>query len=173
MLLPTAILLNMFGQTEDEADTWMVPVTLDALADTLAGKGICDAICTPAMADIQVYHYEHDEEQLYLVSNESAGQTFEGHVAVPVEGKVFAYDAFKNILTEAVRDENGIVLTLSPYEMAVLVIPAADKVAEYEAVAKEDIKAGEVVKELVGAWNVSFTENENYPELRMKLQCMA
>ena len=154
------------ADTEDEADTWMVPVTLDALADTLAGKGICDAICTPAMADIQVYHYEHDEEQLYLVSNESAGQTFEGHVAVPVEGKVFAYDAFKNILTEAVRDENGIVLTLAPYEMAVLVIPAADKVAEYEAVAKEDIKAGEVVKELVGAWNVSFTENENYPEFK-------
>lgn len=140
-------------------------IELENLAETLVQDGAADAVSDTVFPDLQVYHYSHEDETYYLISNESAGEIYKGTISLPVRGIPYLYDAFKNVVNPAEYEENergiDLPMTIEPYEMMVIVVPK-------NADAYKDAAAlpvyGTEKTEVTGPWKVSFTENENYPD---------
>lgn len=154
-----------FSSDEASDETMdMIPVVLGDLADTLKSVGVADAICTPACSEIQIYHYSHSDEDIYLISNEDAGAAYSGHVKLPVSGKAYSYDAMTNTLTLTDSNEDGIRLTIHPFEMKVIIIPAADTQTDLDAFVSPSKTLGEKICEIAGPWAAAFTENDIYPD---------
>ena len=153
---------------------------LEDLARKLEIAGLSDAVIAPECNDIQIYHYSQEDEDYYLISNESSGTIYEGNVTLPVESAnetLYSYDAFGNHLykEEAVKTAAGLEtkIKIAPFEMMIFVIPAtkeADCELAKEAVEKTVFTA--CAKEITGEWKVSFCLNEDYPnfadEISMK-----
>ncbi len=148
-------------------------VALDELAETLKLRGICDAVSDIPYRNLQIYHYRTRDEQYYLISNEDTGETYQGNITIPVCGILYRYDAFANelytVAYETIPQEGGrnaaktrIKLTLEPYEMAVLVIAEDEK--RYKNCARAPYTMGAKVAQMEDGCNVSFVENENYPQ---------
>ncbi len=139
---------------------------LHALADALTAAGLADAVSDTAFEDLQVYHYAQADEEYYLVSNESPSEIYSGHLTLPVNGVPYFYDAMKNRLYRADGAENvpegiRLSLTVEPYQMVIIVVPA-DASAFAGAVSEKPARAL-FLTEIAGPWRVSLVENEHYP----------
>lgn len=135
-------------------------VSVSELARVLTAKGFAEVSLSESFPDLRVYHYEK-ENHLYMLSNESAGDIFDGEVTFPQGGTPVIYDAYDNVLRAADRRpvEGGVAvkLRLEPYESVVVCF--AD--GEVDAVCEPKLK-GESA-ELRGEWTVAYATAKEYP----------
>ncbi len=154
------------GSTEENAAAFeglraaeVVPT--DALADILIKKGLAEVTPDRFFPDLRVYHYEKGDH-LYMLSNESAGDVFDGEVFFPVSGTPVIYDGYENVLRAAdFREGDGGVsvrLRLEPYE-SVIVDFAEDAIG---LVARTPKLTGSSLT-LSGEWTVAFASAKEYP----------
>ncbi|WNS40778.1 glycosylhydrolase-like jelly roll fold domain-containing protein [Paenibacillus sp. MMS20-IR301] len=137
-------------------------VALGDLAEALLSDGYYDVKAGQYEPYLRNYHYVHDELDVFMFFNEHPYQTICTAIALPVQGELYAYDAFLNRLT-LLSTRNGadgleVELVLSPYE-SVLILHGP-------GIAGKAVPAiGQAESELVlgGEWNVSIAEAKQYP----------
>lgn len=139
-------------------------LSLEALGRTLRDRGIFDIALSKANKKISYYHYKH-EKDIYLLSNESTGITYEGEVFLPIEEDAFRYDAEKNLVRPLsyTKEPGGIrvSVTLKPFEPWIIVF--GEKVSTCTEVDRiEEIQKTGAIRELKG-FEVSICENKEYP----------
>ncbi len=160
---------------KESEDRIVSVVELSDIADRIIEHGLCNAqIVEDRFSDLRIYHYERGKEKIFLISNESIYETFDGKVRIPAVGIPYVYDAMKNrILTvgyEYTKDNcsTEIPMALHPYEMRIIVISENDsELKPFAITLPECKKAG---REVNGIWKVSFTDNENYPDFKDEIQ---
>lgn len=147
-----------------------VATDCEKLVHKLQLAGLTDAVIAPECSQIQIYHYSQEQEDYYLISNESSGKIYTGKVILPIEvpGHVFAYDAFENRLSIPDGTKTAcnyeLPVTIAPFEMMILVIPASQEQDEILAKeAREKIRFDAKIADVTGEWTVSYCSNENYP----------
>ncbi|NLV73437.1 MAG: glycoside hydrolase family 2 [Chloroflexi bacterium] len=134
-------------------------VGLEELVPRLRELGICEIRISPAFKDLVYYHYRRDTD-LYLFANEATADVFDGWVTIPQSGPVSLYDPWANVMRPLEQstsaDGTRFHLTISPYELAVVVVGEVTQ----ELVAKP-VKQGEGT--LLAGWQVSSAESKAYP----------
>ncbi|MFB5762410.1 glycosylhydrolase-like jelly roll fold domain-containing protein [Paenibacillus medicaginis] len=141
-------------------------VALNKLADELIADGHYDIIVETYEPYLRNYRYLHDDLDVFMFFNESPHQTIRTKVVLPVQGDVYAYDAFLNRLTclhATGRDGARMVqLVLHPYESIVLLYGTA---LEGYATAPPWY-ASDAGYELDGEWTVCTADAEQYPHFK-------
>lgn len=144
----------------------MKAVLLDKLAQDLIIDGHFDIRVDQYEPYLRSYHYSHDDLDVFMFFNEHPQQTIRTKLVLPVQGAVYAYDAFLNRLTRveaAEGDDAGTVhLVLHPYESIVLLHGTA---LEGYAAAPARYATGSGV-ELAGEWTISLAKAEAYPHFQ-------
>ncbi|MBQ1377483.1 MAG: hypothetical protein IIY77_05885, partial [Lachnospiraceae bacterium] len=145
------ILLSVLKTRTVEADPEKLPELLD---------GIRDVELSADFRDLRVYHYVQDRD-CYMISNESAGETFDGKVIFRHTGGLpVLYDAMENRIFTVRQDpdDKGIRLILKPYESLFVIFenPASYKVTVKEAVSYERTVLRE--KEIEGPFTVCYKD---------------
>ncbi|WP_240418984.1 glycosylhydrolase-like jelly roll fold domain-containing protein [Paenibacillus periandrae] len=137
-------------------------VALDKLSQELIADGYYDIRVAKHEPYLRHYHYLHDGLDVFMFFNEHPHQTIKTKMALPVQGNVYAYDAFLNRLTKLnVNGEAGVTevqLVIHPYESVVL-LHGAD-MENYDALPQYTLDSH---LELKGEWTVSTTQSEQYP----------
>lgn len=141
-------------------------VLLDQLAQDLIADGHFDIRVDQYEPYLRNYHYSHDDLDVFMFFNEHPQQTIRTKLVLPVQGAVYAYDAFLNRFTRvdaAEGDDAGTVqLVLHPYESIVLLHGTA---LEGYAAAPACYATGSGV-ELAGEWTISLAKAEAYPHFQ-------
>ncbi len=144
-----------------------VATELCELAEKLTVAGVTDALLAPKFKEIEIYHYAHDEEDYYLINNESAYKFFTGRIVLPAlseecnPDEVYRYDAWTNTLYATDLEK----VTLAPYEMMIVVVPKTKAAANaLQEAAKVENAYMNQAKAVTTAWKTSFCLNENYPQ---------
>lgn len=170
--LETGFPVYFAGRVPDGMEDQFQATPLCELADAIKAAGLTDAVSDKAFADLQVYHYTHTDSTYYLISNESASKIYQGNITLPVSGVPYVYDALENkvyhIDYESVANGINLSLTIEPYEMIIVIVPIGEDGLGVVA-ANVPIYDNEA-NEIAGLWNVSFVENENYPQFGDELQ---
>lgn len=145
---------------------------LQELAEEIKRLGIVDVVSDTCYPDLQAYHYRQNDENIYLISNESAGSEYFGKISLSAAGIPYRYDALDNKLyeMEPVITANSvqIPLKLQPYEMAIIIL-TNDRKSYSDAAIEKTVYDGHP-KEISGPWKVSFTQNEDYPQFDDELE---
>ncbi|NUU79151.1 glycosylhydrolase-like jelly roll fold domain-containing protein [Paenibacillus xylanilyticus] len=139
-------------------------LSLDKLAQDLVADGHFDIQVDNFQPYLRNYHYIHDELDVFMFFNESPFDTVRTKVVLPVEGDVYAYDAFLNrlnSLSSRETDFKALSLVLKPYESIILI---QGKGLECYAqnplyIEKEKMK----VMDFEAEWTVSTAVAEHYP----------
>lgn len=138
-------------------------VALDQLSEVLIADGHFDIRVDKYEPYLRNYHYLHEDMDVFMLFNEDPYQTIRTQIDLPVQGKVYGYDAFQNRLKRLdTKEEDGtqsLQLVLHPYESIVLLHGAA--LEGHAAVSFQYAKDSYV--ELKGVWNVSIAQAEQYP----------
>ncbi|MCM3699762.1 glycosylhydrolase-like jelly roll fold domain-containing protein [Paenibacillus macerans] len=138
---------------------------LDQLAQDLIAEGYYDVRVDKYEPYLRNYHYCHDELDVFMFFNEHPQQTLSTRIILPVQGDVYAYDAFLNRLIDLnVSMENGakaVQLVLHPYESIVLL--HGPDLEGYAALPRHTASAE---LELQGEWTVSTADSETYPHFK-------
>ncbi|MDP4098173.1 glycosyl hydrolase [Paenibacillus sp. P96] len=136
---------------------------LEELANELIADGHCDIIVETYEPYLRNYRYLHEGLDVFMFFNESPHQTIRTKMVLPVEGDVYAYDAFLNRLTCLHASERDgaitVELALHPYESIVLLHGAA--LEGYTAAPLRYATASDF--ELEGEWTISIAKAEQYP----------
>lgn len=140
-------------------------IALDKLAEDLISGGHYDIRVDKYQPYLRNYHYLHDGLDVFMFFNEHPNQPIHTKIILPIQGEVYAYDAFLNRLTRlnAAR-ENGamaVQLDLHPYESIVLLHGA-----DLESYAVEPQYTVGAELELKGEWTVSTAYAEHYPNFK-------
>ncbi|MFB5678321.1 glycosylhydrolase-like jelly roll fold domain-containing protein [Paenibacillus terreus] len=139
---------------------------LDKLAQDLTADGHYDIGVETYEPYLRNYRYLHNDLDVFMFFNESPHQTIRTKVVLPVQGDVYAYDAFLNRLTRLDATERDgartVQLVLHPYESIVLLHGIA--LEGYAATQRRYTMGSDF--ELEGKWNVSIAEAEQYPQFR-------
>ena len=121
---PKAILNGEDGEHAREEDLDSIPVLpLKDLAKRLEAAGMKKIQLKPACSQINVYHYQKDE-QIFMLMNESADQSYEGTVVLPSDHSFVYYNAFADRYEEAETElgaPNRVRLLLEPGESCLLI----------------------------------------------------
>jgi hypothetical protein len=136
---------------------------LDRLAEAMREDGFYDITVRRYQPYLRSYHYTHDGLDVYMFFNEHPCQMLQTDIELPVEGEIYAYDAFLNRLSKwAGQGEGGAVyLELHPYQSIVLLHgPELGLHAALPAILLE----GET--ELNGGWRISISGADCYPEFK-------
>ncbi|MFC0215287.1 glycosylhydrolase-like jelly roll fold domain-containing protein [Paenibacillus chartarius] len=140
-------------------------VALDQLAQELIADGHYDITVGKHEPYLRNYHYVHDGLDVFMFFNEHPHQTIRAEIVMPVEGDVYAYNAFLNRLTRlnATGEEGAtaVQLELHSYESIVLLHGAG---LEGYAVPPQYEAGSEL--ELKGEWTVAIAEAELYPHFK-------
>ncbi|MFD0678356.1 MULTISPECIES: glycosylhydrolase-like jelly roll fold domain-containing protein [unclassified Paenibacillus] len=138
---------------------------LDKLAQDLIADGHYDMRVDTYEPYLRNYHYLHDGLDVFMFFNEHPNQTICTKIALPVQGDVYAYDAFLNRLSSLNVDREcgamAVQLVLHPYESIVLLHGPA--LGDYTALPHRTIGAD---LELKGDWTVSTANAEDYPQFK-------
>ncbi|WP_246061685.1 glycosylhydrolase-like jelly roll fold domain-containing protein [Paenibacillus oralis] len=141
-------------------------VLLDKLAQDLITDGHFDIRVSQYEPFLRNYHYSHDDLDVFMFFNEHPQQTIRTKLVLPVQGAVYAYDAFLNRLTRLDSDGGTgakvVQLVLSPYESIVL-LHGAD-LDGYTAALPQDATGSGI--ELAGEWTISLAKAEAYPRFQ-------
>ncbi|WP_261301585.1 glycosylhydrolase-like jelly roll fold domain-containing protein [Paenibacillus andongensis] len=140
-------------------------VALDKLAQELLADGHYDITVEKHEPYLRNYHYVHDGLDVFMFFNEHPHQTIRTKIGLPIQGEVYAYNAFQNQLTllNATKEEGAtaVQLELHPYESIVL-LHGAD-LEGYAALPQYEVGSE---LELKGKWTVAISEAEHYPHFK-------
>ncbi|MBE1440837.1 glycosylhydrolase-like jelly roll fold domain-containing protein [Paenibacillus sp. OAS669] len=135
---------------------------LDNLAQDLITDGHYDIRVDQYQPYLRYYHYVHDGLDVFMFFNEHPNQPISTEIVLPVQGDVYAYDAFLNRLiplnVDRERDATAVQLVLHPYESIVLLHGTA-----LEGYAAHPPHTIGTALELQGDWTVSTANAESYP----------
>ena len=135
---------------------------LDNLAQDLITDGHYDIRVDQYQPYLRNYHYVHDGLDVFMFFNEHPNQPISTEIVLPVQGDVYAYDAFLNRLiplnVDRERDATAVQLVLHPYESIVLLHGTA-----LEGYAAHPPHTIGTALELQGDWTVSTANAESYP----------
>lgn len=138
-------------------------VLLDKLAQDLIKDGHFDIRVDQYEPYLRNYHYSHGDLDVFMFFNEHPHQTIRTPIVLPVQGDVYAYDAFLNRLTRLDADgeagAKAVQLVLSPYELIVL-LHGADLEGYAVTPPRHAMGSG---YELKGEWTISLANAEQYP----------
>ncbi|MFD2329375.1 glycosylhydrolase-like jelly roll fold domain-containing protein [Cohnella sp. GCM10020058] len=148
-------------------------VALAELASELIADGHYDIRVDSYEPYLRSYRYVHEGLEVFMFFNEHPNRTIRNRVALPVDGDVYAYDAFLNRLTrlsvDGINGVNGgkgasVEIVLEPYE-SVLVLNGSGLEAHSAIPRLSEGSAGsaKTAIELRGEWNVSVADAERYP----------
>nr|WP_275983992.1 glycosylhydrolase-like jelly roll fold domain-containing protein [Paenibacillus hamazuiensis] len=136
---------------------------LDKLAQELIADGHYDIRVEKYEPYLRNYHYAHKNLDVFMFFNEHPHQTIHTEIVLPIEGDVYAYDAFLNRLiglnVKKVNGANKVQLDLHPYESVVLL--HGPDLEGYTAPPRYTISSD---IELKGEWTVSTADAEHYPQ---------
>ncbi len=145
------------------ADCTAVP--LNELVLYLRNKGIYDIEIAPWFRRIRYYHYQNNGN-LYMLTNEDAGEAWSGTVTLPISGPLMVYDAMENVMrpldTKPVANGTQISITLEPYKSLLI----TDAFPNTEAIAEP--KADGAATLLEQGWTLSLAESKEYPNFHDK-----
>ncbi|CQR57815.1 glycosylhydrolase-like jelly roll fold domain-containing protein [Paenibacillus riograndensis] len=143
---------------------------LDRLAQDLTADGYYEVKVDGYEPHLRNYHYVHEDAEVFMFFNESPNQIITTKVALPLEGDVYAYDAFLNRVTrkETIGESGAEVveLMLHPYESVLLLHGTA--LTDYPA-GLQWIADG-IGLELKGEWTVSIADADHYPNFEARGQ---
>ncbi|WP_379147977.1 glycosylhydrolase-like jelly roll fold domain-containing protein [Paenibacillus sp. sgz500992] len=139
---------------------------LRELAQNLTADGYYDVKAQQYEPYLRNYHYTHDDLDVFMFFNESPNQMISTKIVLPVQGDVYAYNAFLNKIKrlEPIGQSGAgtVELVLHPYESIILLHGPSLK--DYPACAPQ-IAAGSSL-ELKGEWTVSIADADHYPQFR-------
>lgn len=138
-------------------------VDLDELAHDQIAEGYYDVRVQQYEPYLRNYHYVHDDLEVFMFFNESPNQILSTTVALPVQGDVYAYNAFLNNLScMDIVGQSGtatVEIVLHPYESIVLLHGPA-----LNGLLAEPMRiAAETSLELNGEWILSLADADHYP----------
>ena len=148
-------------------------IPLEQLADCVRRDGMGDVSISRFFPGLRYMKYQKDTV-LYMFSNESATDCFNGRVTVACDGIPVAYDAYHNRLHTVEYQVKGQVcefsLCLPPYQSVILSMEQ-----EVPAEAEPFMLPEEKVQKITGPYQVSYVKAKQYPafgeeEVMEKLQ---
>ncbi|WP_019636360.1 glycosylhydrolase-like jelly roll fold domain-containing protein [Paenibacillus fonticola] len=138
-------------------------VALDKLAQDLISDGYYDISIGGYEPYLRSYHCTHDDMDVFMLFNESPHQTIRTPIVLPVQGEIYAYDAFLNRLNRLdASDGEGtttVQLVLHPYESIVLLHGTG--LEGLSAAPPKYVTDSE--HKLDGEWTISLSKAEQYP----------
>jgi len=158
---------DVITELEDLADHPNVKiVALNDLAHDLIADGYYEITVDAYEPYLRNYHYKHDGLDVFMFFNEHPHQTICRNIVLPVQGEVYAYDAFLNRLTKlpihwGANGATAVEVDLHPYESILLL--HGDDLEGYDAQVKCTL--GNKL-EVQGEWSVSICEADRYPHFR-------
>ncbi|MET3547068.1 hypothetical protein ABID47_003684 [Paenibacillus favisporus] len=133
---------------------------LDTLAQDLMAEGHVEISVDSYEPYLRSYHYVHDDLDVFMFFNEDPHRTICTNAVLPVQGEIYAYDAFLNRLSRYKDHSAGAVqLVLHPYESIILLQGAGLKGYAAEPPAQTTGSS----YELKGEWMISLAKAEQYP----------
>ncbi|OAS17840.1 glycosylhydrolase-like jelly roll fold domain-containing protein [Paenibacillus oryzisoli] len=138
-------------------------VALDVLAQTLVTDGHYEIQIDAFQPYLRNYHYVHEGLDVFMFFNEHPHQIIRRKIGLPVQGDVYAYDAFINRLTKlnALQENDSsttIEVILHPYESIVLIHGT-----DFEGFVGAPQIASSSELEINSEWAVSIATAEQYP----------
>jgi hypothetical protein len=134
-------------------------VPLAGIPNALRNAGACDIKLSSPFTSLRYYRYRHENE-IYIFSNESIGETFTGVITVPTEGDACIYDAYDNVLRplsfRGIPGGTELTLTVRPFEPVIVVF--GDKGESLTPGLSTDGTGLELK-----SWDVSICESKEYP----------
>ena len=146
-------------------------VTLKDLSIKLKYKGMYDIAVDAEFKDLSFYHYIKEEQNIFVILNESAEDKFTGHVTFPIKNSVVYYDVwneeYKSVVNESTvlkqEDAVQIFLELEPGEIAVFVESAGKTPAmAYKSFAQQRNECKKAIK--FTSWKLSKVRAIDYPD---------
>lgn len=139
-------------------------IDLTELASYLNKLKLTDIKVDQEFKCLRYYHYVKEDINLYMFSNESASEIFDGFISVPTTGEVGLYDAMYNCIYQVDKemDEVGtrLHIHLEPYESIVAVF---DRIEEHAIEVPPRI--GDITL-LSNEWKLSVAESKQYPNFK-------
>jgi len=141
------------GKGLDPALAQIPELSLTELADAMSAFAELriDENETGAFSELRYYHYQMDGD-IYLFSNESPDEIFDGTVILPDERRTVLYDAMKNKVYRTKQEGNRLHLRLEPYQMVIVAAVPAEETEEW---IHDDLKE---ICTLNNGWTVSFKD---------------
>ena len=108
-------------------------------------------------------HYRKEETDLLLLFNENVEETLDTWAKFDfMEGKnIYRYDAFADDYYEMEKKNGACHLTISPYEMTVLIVTKEEKTD-----AKQAIPCSVKKWSISENWDIRFADKKSYPEFK-------
>jgi len=129
-------------------------VTLSELPAVLRELGVYDVTLCHDFEGLRYYHYRH-ENDIYMFSNETTGDTFTGWVQLNTKGTPVFYNAMDNRMeaAEFEENENGVrvKLSLAPYESTLICFNT-----DLEGQVVEKDLSKECI--LTGPWDICYSD---------------
>jgi hypothetical protein len=146
------------GAKENRSPSGTV-VPLAGITNALRNAGASDIKLSSQFTSLRYYRYRHDNE-IYIFSNESLGETFTGVVTVPTEGDACIYDAYDNVLRplsfRGIHGGTELTLTVRPFEPVIVVFgDKGNNLTPY-------LSTNGIGLEIKN-WEVSICESKEYP----------
>ncbi len=136
-------------------------VSLEQLVAKLTENAYTDAKNDTAFPRLRIYHYRHEDEDLYLLANMDTAETYHGRLTLPVSGIPALYDAKANVLRPvsyaAVDGGVEVEITLPAYNGVIITFNVGD------APLVEAPRAEGRAVVLDGQWTVSACRSKAYP----------
>jgi hypothetical protein len=138
-------------------------VTLNQLAQVLMIDGHYDIRVGQYEPYLRNYHYIHEGLDIYIFFNEHPNQSILADIVLPIQGDVYAYDAFLNGLSlmHANSEPGTVRLDLQPYQSIVLL--QGPELKQYAAIPRQVEGA---YKELGDEWSIFIADAEHYPNFK-------
>ncbi|MEW4428067.1 MULTISPECIES: glycosylhydrolase-like jelly roll fold domain-containing protein [Paenibacillus] len=137
-------------------------VVLNKLSQDLKSNGHFDIQVHSDESYLRHYHYVHPDLDVFMFFNESPHDTIRTEVVLPVRGKIYAYDAFRNRLSHLTASDThpkSVPLTLYPYESIILL--HGDNLDSH-AIGPVDMEFNQTI-DLQAKWTVLTADAEQYP----------
>ncbi|MFC5447459.1 glycosylhydrolase-like jelly roll fold domain-containing protein [Paenibacillus aestuarii] len=141
-------------------------VALNELALELIADGHYEITVDAYEPYLRNYHYRHDGLDVFMFFNEHPHQAIRRNITLPVQGEVYAYNAFLNRLTK-LQEHGGangastVEVGLHPYESILLLhgadLDSSDAQTEYAWGSELHVQ---------GEWTLSLSEAEHYPHFQ-------
>lgn len=112
--------------------------------------------------DLVIGEYEKDGQKKYMFFNESISKNIDNYIKVKENKKGYRYDAFNGMYYPLVKEDDGYLLQLTPYEAAIWVF--TDETLDCEQQSEQAGNWSEVA--LPDKWEVSFGDSFSYPVMK-------
>ncbi len=141
-------------------------VPLGEIAAALEARGFYDIRIDHPFKDLSFYHYRKDGEEILVLQNESAFETFRGTVSAPFTAEMVYYDALADRYESAAQEISGgcsrFTVELAPAECLVLT-EKKDQVCTGAHRSFSEQLSGLAGTDLSAGWDVAMVRAIDYP----------